>query len=103
MKLNRSQKRELAKAQTKNAVALTYERQKIQREKKDLFLKLPWYNRLKMFYEKLPTSKAKKVFWILSPLVFGLFIPIHFVISICKLDVAWTWSGQILYSFKNGK
>lgn len=102
-KINRQQRRALAQMQTSNAKQLTRERQEIQKQEKEMFLKLPWYRRLGLFYKKLPTTRAKVVFFILSPVVFGVFLPIHFIISLLKIDVAWTWAGQILYSFKNGK
>lgn len=101
--MNRKQKRALAQMQTQNAKQLTYERQQIQKEEKALFLKQPWYKRLGLFFKKLPTKKAKALFLVMSPLIFCVLLPIHFVISTIKLDIAWTWAGQLLYSFKSGK
>ena len=101
--MNRAQKRALAKMQVGHAKQLTHERQQIIREEKAEYLRQPFYKRLLTFYELIPTKKAKVVFWLWSPVIFGIFLPIQAVVALTKVDIAWKWTNQILYSFLNGK
>lgn len=100
--MNHKAKRKVDKQLQQQRRAERY-RQELAQKKKKEFLKKSIIQRLRFFYSHLPTRKAKIVFWLWSPVIFGLFLPVQTLIALLKMDIAWKWTGQILYSFLNGK
>ena len=78
-------------------------RQEMARQKKQEFLKKGVFERLKIFYNQIPSKRGKRIFWVWALPIFTIFLPIQAIIAWMKLDIAWAWTKQILYSFMNGK
>lgn len=102
IKLNRRQLKHNAKVLNANESQLKRAQMEARKNEKVKFLNSSVWNRLKFFYKHIPSKKGRIMFWMLSPMTTAFLIP-HIIISTLKIDIAWKWSEQIMYTFKNGK
>jgi len=101
--LNRAQKKQLAKIQLENSKQLGHARREHVRHEKEEFLKKTPVQKVRFFYSTIPSKKAKVVFWIWSIPIFLVMLPVRAFVNFIKIDIAWKWSQQLLFSFINGK
>ena len=93
-KTSREVNRELARLQLKKKKEIMHERTERSNKEKDHFYSLPLKDRVNRFYSFLPTKKAKRLFWIASPIIL-LLLTVKSVLYCIKYPVLETWARDL--------